>query len=174
MKSIEDYVTSIPDFPEQGIIFRDITSILQDADGLHLAIDLLQEKVEDVDFDVIVGAESRGFIFGAPIAYNLHKPFVPVRKKGKLPRETISVSYELEYGTEELEMHKDAIKPGQKVVIIDDLIATGGTDAAMIQLIEALGGVVVKNVFLMELAGLNGRDKLEGYDVDSVIVYPGK
>ncbi len=174
MKSIEDYVTSIPDFPEQGIIFRDITSILQDADGLHLAIDLLQEKVEDVDFDVIVGAESRGFIFGAPIAYNLHKPFVPVRKKGKLPRETISVSYELEYGTEELEMHKDAIKTGQKVVIIDDLIATGGTDAAMIQLIEALGGVVVKNVFLMELAGLNGRDKLEGYDVDSVIVYPGK
>ncbi len=174
MKSIEDYVVSIPDFPEPGIVFRDVTSILQDADGLHLAIDLLQEKVEGVDFDVIVGAESRGFIFGAPIAYNLHKSFVPVRKKGKLPRETISVSYELEYGTEELEMHKDAIKPGQRVVIIDDLIATGGTDMAMIRLIEELGGVVVKNVFLMELAGLNGREKLKGYDVDSVIIYPGK
>ncbi len=174
MKSIEDYVVSIPDFPEPGIVFRDVTSILQDADGLHLAIDLLQEKVENVDFDVIVGAESRGFIFGAPIAYNLHKSFVPVRKKGKLPRETISVSYELEYGTEELEMHKDAIRPGQRVVIIDDLIATGGTDAAMIKLIEELGGVVVKNVFLMELAGLNGREKLKDYDVDSVIIYPGK
>ncbi len=174
MKSIEDYVTSIPDFPEEGIVFRDITSVLQDADGLHLAIDLLQEKLEGVDFDVIVGAESRGFIFGAPIAYNLHKPFVPVRKKGKLPRETVSVSYELEYGTEELEMHKDAIKPGERAVIVDDLIATGGTDAAMIQLIEELGGVVVKSVFLMELAGLKGREKLQGYDVDSVIVYPGK
>ncbi len=174
MKSIEDYVMSIPDFPEEGIVFRDITSVLQDADGLHLAIDLLQEKLEGIDFDVIVGAESRGFIFGAPIAYNLHKPFVPVRKKGKLPRETVSVSYELEYGTEELEMHKDAITPGEKVVIVDDLIATGGTDAAMIKLIEELGGEVVKSVFLMELAGLNGREKLEGYDVDSVIVYPGK
>ncbi len=174
MKSIEDYVTSIPDFPEEGIVFRDITSVLQDADGLHLAIDLLQEKLEGVDFDVIVGAESRGFIFGAPIAYNLHKPFVPVRKKGKLPRETVSVSYELEYGTEELEMHKDAIKPGERAVIVDDLIATGGTDAAMIQLIEELGGVVIKSVFLMELAGLKGREKLQGYDVDSVIVYPGK
>ncbi len=174
MKPIEDYVLSIPDFPEPGVVFRDVTSILQDADGLQLAIDSLQEKVEGTEFDVIVGAESRGFIFGAPVAYNLHKPFVPIRKKGKLPRETVSVSYELEYGTAEIEIHKDAIWPGEKVVIIDDLIATGGTVEAMIKLIEKLGGVVVKNVFLMELAGLNGRDKLKGYDVDSVIVYPGK
>ena len=118
--------------------------------------------------------ESRGFIFGVPIAYNLHKPFIPIRKKGKLPCETVSVEYELEYGTATIEMHKDAIKPGQRVVIIDDLIATGGTNEAMVKLIEGLGGKVVKTVFLMELAGLNGRDRLEGYDVDAVITYPGK
>ena len=128
MKAIEEYVRSISDFPEPGIIFRDVTSILQDADGLHLAIDLMQEKLKDVDFDVVVGPESRGFIFGVPIAYNLHKPFIPIRKKGKLPCETVSVEYELEYGTATIEMHKDAIKPGQRVVIIDDLIATGGTN----------------------------------------------
>ena len=170
----EEYVRSIPDFPEPGIIFRDVTSILQDADGLHLAIDLMQEKLKDVDFDVVVGPESRGFIFGVPIAYNLHKPFIPIRKKGKLPCETVSVEYELEYGTATIEMHKDAIKPGQKVVIIDDLIATGGTNEAMVKMIESLGGEVVKAVFLMELAGLKGRERLEGYDVDAVITYPGK
>ena len=174
MKSIEDYVVSIPDFPEPGIIFRDVTSVIQDAEGLHLAIDLMQEKLEGLDFDIVVGPESRGFIFGVPIAYNLKKPFIPIRKKGKLPRETVSIEYELEYGTATIEMHKDAIKPGQKVVIIDDLIATGGTNEAMIKLIESLGGKVVKTVFLMELAGLHGRDKLQGYDIDSVIVYPGK
>ena len=174
MKPIEEYVRSIPDFPEPGIIFRDVTSILQDADGLHLAIDLMQEKLKDVDFDVVVGPESRGFIFGVPIAYNLHKPFIPIRKKGKLPCETASVEYELEYGTATIEMHKDAIKPGQKVVIIDDLIATGGTNEAMVKMIESLGGEVVKAVFLMELAGLKGRERLEGYDVDAVITYPGK
>ena len=124
MKPIEEYVRSIPDFPEPGIIFRDVTSVLQDADGLALAIDLMQEKLKDVEFDVVVGPESRGFIFGVPIAYNLHKPFIPIRKKGKLPCETVSIKYELEYGVAELEMHRDAIKPGQKVVIIDDLIAT--------------------------------------------------
>ena len=165
---------SIPDFPEEGIIFRDVTSVLQDADGLHLAIDLMQEKLKGLDFDVIVGPESRGFIFGVPLAYNLHKPFIPVRKKGKLPCETITEQYELEYGTAEIEIHKDSIKKGQKVVIIDDLIATGGTNQAIIRLVETLGGEVVKCVFLMELAGLNGRKKLAGYDVDSVIVYPGK
>ena len=149
-------------------------NILQDADGLHLAIDLMQEKLKDVDFDVVVGPESRGFIFGVPIAYNLHKPFIPIRKKGKLPCETVSVEYELEYGTATIEMHKDAIKPGQKVVIIDDLIATGGTNEAMVKMIESLGGEVVKAVFLMELAGLKGRERLEGYDVDAVITYPGK
>ena len=174
MKKIEEYVRSIPDFPEPGIIFRVVTSVLQDADGLHLAIDLMQEKLKDVEFDVIVGPESRGFIFGVPIAYNLHKPFIPIRKKGKLPCETVSIRYDLEYGTAELEMHRDAIKPGQKVVIIDDLIATGGTNEAMVKLVEGLGGEVVKTVFLMELKGLKGRERLKGYDVESVIAYPGK
>lgn len=174
MKKLEDYVVSIPDFPEPGIIFRDVTSILQDAEGLHLAIDALMKALEGVEFDVIAGAESRGFIFGMPLAYNLHKPFIPIRKKGKLPRETVSVSYELEYGTAEIEVHKDAIKEGQKVVLIDDLMATGGTAKAMIELVEALGGTVVKNLFLMELAGLNGRDKIKDYEVESIIIYEGK
>ena len=174
MKPIEEYVRSIPDFPAQGIIFRDVTSVLQDADGLHLAVDLMQGKLDGVDFDVIVGPESRGFIFGVPIAYNLHKPFIPIRKKGKLPCETVSIRYDLEYGTAELEVHRDAIKEGQKVVIIDDLIATGGTNEAMIKLVEGLGGEVVKTVFLMELSGLEGRRRLKGYDVESVIAYPGK
>lgn len=173
-KSIEEYVRSIVDFPEPGIIFRDVTSILEDADGLHLAIDLMQEKLEDIDFDVVVGPESRGFIFGVPIAYNLHKAFVPVRKKGKLPCETVSMEYDLEYGSAVIEMHKDSIKPGQKVVIIDDLMATGGTIEAIIKLVESLGGEVVKIVFLMELEGLEGRKKLKGYDVETVIAYPGK
>ena len=174
MKKMEDYVRSIPDFPEPGIIFRDVTSVLQDADGLHMAIDKMQELLADTEFDVLAGAESRGFIFGMPIAYNLHKPFVPIRKKSKLPRETVSVSYDLEYGSAEIEMHKDSIKPGQKVVIVDDLIATGGTIEAAIKLVEQLGGEVVKVVFLMELAGLKGRERLNGYDVASVICYDGK
>ena len=174
MKKIEEYVRSIPDFPEPGIIFRDITSVLEDADGLQLAVDSMQEELKDVDVDVVVGLESRGFIFGMPVAYNLHKPFVPVRKKGKLPCETVSASYDLEYGSAEIEMHKDSIKPGQKVVIIDDLIATGGTVEAAVRLVEELGGVVVKIVFLMELEGLKGREKLKGYDVASVIRYEGK
>ena len=139
-----------------------------------MAIDSMQDCLKDIDVDVIAGTESRGFIFGVPIAYNLHKPFVPIRKKGKLPCETVSASYELEYGSAEIEMHKDSIKPGQKVVVVDDLIATGGTNEAMVKLIEGLGGKVVKTVFLMELAGLKGRDRLEGYDVDAVITYPGK
>lgn len=174
MKKIEEYVKSIPDFPEKGIIFRDVTSVLQDADGLHLAIDEMQKFLEGVEFDVIAGTESRGFIFGVPIAYNLHKAFVPVRKKGKLPRETVSAEYELEYGKAEIEMHKDAIQPGQKVVLVDDLIATGGTIEAAARLVEELGGVVVKIIFLMELEGLKGREKLKGYDVESVIHYEGK
>ena len=174
MKKLEEYVKSIPDFPEKGIIFRDVTSVLQDAEGLHLAIDQLQEKLEGVDFDVVLGPESRGFIFGVPIAYNMHKAFVPVRKKGKLPRATISQTYDLEYGTATIEIHKDAIQPGQKVVIIDDLIATGGTTEAIIKMVEELGGEVVKIVFLMELAGLKGRERLSGYDIDSAIIYEGK
>ncbi len=174
MKKLEDYVRSIPDFPEEGIVFRDVTSVLQDADGLRLSIDSMQELLNGVDFDVVVGTESRGFIFGVPIAYNLRKPFVPVRKKGKLPCETIEMSYDLEYGSATVEMHKDSIKPGQKVVIVDDLIATGGTIEACIKLIESLGGEVVKIIFLMELAGLNGRDKLVGYDVAAALTYEGK
>ena len=118
MKKLEEYVRSIPDFPEKGIIFRDVTSVLQDADGLHLAIDTMQEKIKDLDYDVVVGPESRGFIFGTPIAYNNHKPFVLIRKKGKLPRETVSTTYDLEYGSATIEMHKDSIKPGQKVLIV--------------------------------------------------------
>ena len=174
MKKIEEYVRSIPDFPEPGIIFRDITSVLQDADGLQLAIDSMIKLLDGVDFDVVAGTESRGFIFGVAIAYEMHKPFVPVRKKGKLPCETISQSYDLEYGQATIEMHKDSIKPGQKVVLVDDLIATGGTIEAAIKLVEQLGGEVVKVIFLMELAGLKGRERLKGYDVASVITYEGK
>ena len=174
MKRLEDYVISIPDFPEPGIIFRDITSILQDGDGLALAVDSLRAMVKDQDFDLVVGPESRGFIFGVPVSYAEHKGFVPVRKKGKLPCETVSIQYELEYGTAEIEIHKDAIKPGQKVVIIDDLIATGGTTKAMTDLVEKLGGQVVKICFVMELAGLKGRDLLKDYAVESAIVYEGK
>lgn len=174
MKKLEEYVRSIPDFPEPGIIFRDITTILQDPDGLHLAIQSMQDKLKDTEFDVVVGTESRGFIFGVPIAYNLHKAFVPVRKKGKLPCETVSMEYDLEYGSAVIEMHKDSIKPGQKVVLVDDLVATGGTIEAAIKLVEELGGEVVKVIFLMELAGLKGRERLKGYEVESVLCYDGK
>ena len=174
MKDLKDYVVTIPDFPEPGIMFRDVTSILQDKDGLHLAITEIEKLIGDVDFDLVLGPESRGFIFGVPIAYNLHKAFVPVRKKGKLPCETIQAEYDLEYGSAVIEMHKDSIKPGQKVVIIDDLMATGGTIEAIIKLVEQLGGEVVKTVFLMELEGLEGRKKIAGYDVETVIAYPGK
>lgn len=173
-KRVEDYVLTIPDFPEPGILFRDVTSVLQDADGLQLAIDEMQKKLEGLEFDVIAGAESRGFIFGMPLAYNLHKPFVPIRKAGKLPRETVRKEYALEYGAAAIEMHRDAIQPGQRVVIVDDLIATGGTIRACAELVEELGGTVVKLLFLMELAGLDGRSQLAGYDVDSVITYEGK
>ena len=174
MKRIEDYVISIPDFPEPGIIFRDITGILRDADGLKLSIDKIQEMLEGVEFDAVLGLESRGFIFGMPIAYSLHKAFIPVRKKGKLPRETVSAKYDLEYGTAEIEIHKEDLRPGMKVVIIDDLIATGGTVEAAVKLAESLGAEVVKIAFVMELAGLKGRERLSGYDVESVITYEGK
>ena len=174
MKRIEDYVISIPDFPEPGIIFRDITGILRDADGLKLSRDKIQEMLEGVEFDAVLGLESRGFIFGMPIAYNLHKAFIPVRKKGKLPRETVSAKYDLEYGTAEIEIHKEDLRPGMKVVIIDDLIATGGTVEAAVKLAESLGAEVVKIAFVMELAGLKGRERLAGYDVESVITYEGK
>ena len=167
MKKLEEYVRSIPDFPQEGIIFRDVTSVLEDADGMHLAIDTMQDLVKDLEFDVVVGAESRGFIFGAPIAYNLHKPFALIRKKGKLPCETVSQEYSLEYGTAVIEMHK-------KVLIVDDLIATGGTTQAMISLVERLGGEVAGVLVLIELAGLKGREAIAGYRLDSAIVYEGK
>ena len=161
MKKVEDYVRTIPDFPEKGIMFRDITTVLKDPDGFELAIDELQGFLEGVDFDVIAGTESRGFIFGTPLAYNLHKPFVLIRKKGKLPAETVEQTYDLEYGTATIEMHKDSIQPGQKVVLVDDLIATGGTVEAAVKLVEQLGGKVVKILFLMELAGLEADSALD-------------
>ena len=173
MKKLEDYVTTIPDFPEKGIMFRDITSVLQDADGLKLAIDTMQEQIKDLDFDVVVGPESRGFIFGMPIAYNLHKPFVLIRKKGKLPRETVEKTYDLEYGTATIEMHKDSLKKGQRVILVDDVLATGGTLEASAKLVESLGGEVAKIICLMELEGLKGREKLKKYDVGSVVTYEG-
>lgn len=174
MKNVEDYVMSIPDFPEPGIIFRDITSVVQDPDGFKLAINGFEQLLDGVEYDTIAGLESRGFIFGAPLAYNNGKGFVLVRKKGKLPRETVSQSYDLEYGSAEIEIHTDAVKPGDKVVIVDDLIATGGTVEAACKLVEKLGGEVVKIIFLIELAGLKGREKLAKYDVQSVITYEGK
>lgn len=174
MKKVEDYICSIPDFPEPGIIFRDVTSVLQDQEGLQMAIDEMVKLLDGVDCDVIAGTESRGFIFGMPIAYLLHKPFILVRKVGKLPRETVSKTYDLEYGTATIEIHKDAIVPGQKVVLVDDLIATGGTMKAAAELVEELGGEVVKIIFLMELAGLKGREVLRDYDVDAVVTYEGK
>ncbi len=174
MKELKDYVRSISDFPKKGIIFRDITTVLQDPKGLKLAIDSMQEKLKNIDFDIVIGAESRGFIFGTPIAYNLNKAFVPVRKKGKLPFETIEESYDLEYGKATLEIHKDSIKPGNKVVIIDDLIATGGTLEAIIKLVERLGGEVIKIVCLIDLPELKGKQKLKEYSIDTIISFDGK
>lgn len=173
MKELKEYIRNIPDFPEQGIIFRDVTSILQDADGLKLAIDELAKRLEGVEFDLIAGAESRGFLFGMPLAYLLHKPFVPIRKKGKLPCETVEKTYDLEYGSATIEIHKDAISKGDKVVLFDDLIATGGTMKAAAELVEELGGEVVKALFLIELTDLNGRQVLDGYEVDSVVQFEG-
>lgn len=174
MKKLEDYIITIPDFPEKGIMFRDVTGVLQDADGFALAIDEMKKRLEGLDFDIVAGAEARGFIFGAALAYVLHKPFVPIRKKGKLPRETVEKSYDLEYGKATIEIHRDAIKPGERVVIIDDLIATGGTIKAAAELVEELGGEIVCLAFLIELAGLKGREKLKGYRVESLITYEGK
>ena len=174
MKEIQDYVRTIPDYPKEGIMFRDITTVLNDADGLRLAVDELQKLLEGEEFDVLAGSESRGFIFGTPLAYNLHKPFVLIRKKGKLPAKTVSEKYDLEYGSAEIEIHEDAISKGEKVVLVDDLVATGGTMAACAKLVEKLGGEVVKMIFLMELEGLKGRELLKGYDVDSVLKYPDK
>lgn len=171
MKELKDYVRNIPDFPKKGVMFRDITTVLQDPDGLQLAIDSIQDNLKDIDFDVVVAPESRGFIFGVPVAYNMKKGFVPVRKKGKLPYETIEQTYELEYGTATIELHKDSLTKGQKVVIIDDLLATGGTLKAIIDLVEKLGAEVVKVCCLIELPELGGRNLVKGYDVSSSISF---
>lgn len=174
MKRVEDYIKSIPDFPSKGIIFRDVTSVLENSEGLALAIDEMNKLLDGVDYNLIAGTESRGFIFGAPLAYINNKGFIPVRKKGKLPRETVEMSYDLEYGSATIEIHKDAIKPGDKVVLVDDLIATGGTIQAAAKLVEQLGGEVVKMIFLIELPDLGGRKALEGYKVESVVEFAGE
>ena len=174
MKRIEDYLRSIPDFPKKGIIFRDMTKALNDKDGLKLVIDSLQDLVKDVDFNIIGGIESRGFILGMPMAYNMNKAFLPVRKKGKLPVPTIEESYDLEYGSATIEIDKTAIKKEDKVVLVDDIIATGGTMKAATKLVERLGGEVVAIVFLMELVDLKGREALEPYPVYSVVKYEGE
>jgi adenine phosphoribosyltransferase len=174
MADLKQYITDIPDFPEKGIIFRDITSLLQSAEGFQAAVDELRAKLDGVEFDSVAGLDARGFLFAAPVAYAENKGLVLVRKKGKLPRETISESYALEYGTAEVEVHTDSVKSGDRVVIIDDLIATGGTLEAAAKLVERLGGKVVKVLALIELEGLNGREKLAGYDVETLIPYSGK
>ena len=174
MKKIEDYIESICDFPKKGIIFRDVTSLLKDKDGLKLAIDKIQDLIGKEDFDVVVAPESRGFLFGMPIAYNLNKSFVPVRKKGKLPREKISQDYDLEYSSATLQMHSDSIKRGQKVIIIDDLIATGGTIDAIVKMVRDLGGNVVGVYCLIELIDLKARENLDGITVKSCVTYKGE
>lgn len=162
----------VMDFPKEGIDFIDITTVLQDREALQDCLEQMKEKLGKLgEFDLISGPESRGFIFGAPLAYMMHTGFVPIRKKGKLPYKTISVQYELEYGMDMLEMHADAIKPGQKVVIVDDLLATGGTTEANIRLVEKLGGQVVGIIYFIELTFLNGREKLKGYHVDSLLQF---
>ncbi|MBP5441546.1 MAG: adenine phosphoribosyltransferase [Fibrobacter sp.] len=168
MKRIEDYIIAVPDFPKPGVLFRDITGILSDPDGLKLTLDAFYKTLENVNFDVVVGLEARGFLFGVPIAEHFHKPFVPERKKGKLPRETVEITYNLEYGTACMEVHKDAIKPGQRVVIVDDLLATGGTAKAAAHLVEKMGGKVECFAFVIELADLKGREVLDSYRVESL------
>ncbi len=166
-----DKIRVIDGFPTEGISFKDITTLLKDKDGFKACIDELAEKFKDLNIDIVVGPESRGFIFATPIAYILGAGFVPVRKPGKLPAETLRFTYDLEYGSDCLEIHKDGIKKGQNILIVDDLLATGGTMSATAKLVEELGGNVVGLGFLIELEGLNGRDKLKGYKVESLIKY---
>ena len=166
-----DYITDIPDFPKEGVLFRDITSLLQNGEAFHAVIDQMAEQTKGLDFDVVVGAEARGFMFGSALAYKLNKAFVPVRKKGKLPRETVSAEYDLEYGTATLEMHKDAFQPGDKVLIVDDLIATGGTIDAIIRMTEGMGGIVAGVCALMELEDMKGREMIGDYPTFSLLVY---
>ena len=175
MKDLNNYVKAIPDFPKPGILFRDVTGILESPDGFQLALDMTVGVLAAVEFDLVAAPESRGFIFGAALADRFRTAFVPIRKPGKLPRETISESYDLEYGQATLHMHTDAVKPGQRVVIVDDLLATGGTAKAAARLVERLGGTVVKMIFPIELEGFRAREGLlKDYDVASLVKYPGK
>ena len=170
-KDLGGRIRDIPDFPKPGILFKDITTMLKDGDSFKSAIDGLLAKIGRKPIDVVVGMESRGFIFGAPIAYALGVGFVPVRKLGKLPADVVSVEYDLEYGSATLEMHKDALKPGAKVLIVDDLLATGGTVAGTIELVKQLQGEIVALAFLIELKALHGRDRLQGYDIATLIEF---
>ena len=171
MESLKNVIRNIPDFPKPGIMFRDITPILSDAEVFRQVIDAYVEKYRDAEIDVVLGAESRGFIFGPVVAYRLGVSYVPVRKKGKLPYRTKQASYELEYGTDTLEIHEDAVAPGQKALLIDDLLATGGTMAACCELVESLGGVVVACAFVVELSFLQGRERLKDYEVFAMVDY---
>ena len=171
LREIERYIRIVPDFPEPGISFKDITPLIENGDALHASVDALQESVSSIEYDRIVSAEARGFVFGTALAYRARKGLVLARKPNKLPRETISASYELEYGTDALEAHADAIPPGTRVLVSDDLLATGGTARAMCDLVENAGGVVVGCAFLIELAYLEGRQRLEPYPVISLLTY---
>jgi adenine phosphoribosyltransferase len=168
---LKSLIRDVYDFPKEGIVFKDITTVLQDPAGLRFAVDEFEKALTDVEFDLVVGPESRGFIFGVPLAYNMNKGFIPVRKEGKLPYKTKSKEYDLEYGSAIVEIHMDAIKPGDRVVVVDDLLATGGTSKAMVELIEEMGGIVVKMVYLIELSFLNGREVLKGQDIEAIIKY---
>ena len=168
---LKEYIRSIQDYPKEGILFRDITTLLKDKDAFKLAIDKMSEQVKDKKVDLIVGAESRGFLIGSALAYKMNCGFIPVRKKGKLPYKTISEEYALEYGTDTLYMHEDAIKKGDNVLVVDDLIATGGTALAMIKMVEKLGGNVIGSSFLIELEELNGRKEIEKYPINILIKY---
>jgi adenine phosphoribosyltransferase len=168
---LKERIRVVDNFPKEGISFKDVTTLLQDKDALKYTIDKIAEYLKDKNIDVVVGPEARGFLFGVPVAYAIGAGFVPVRKKGKLPYDTISVNYDLEYGSDELEIHKDAIKPGQRVAIVDDLLATGGTIGSVAKLVEQIGGEVVTANFVIELKGLNGKSKLKGYDIMSLVDY---
>lgn len=168
---LKEKIRVIEDFPKPGISFKDITTILNDGEALKYTVEKIIELAKDKSIDVIVGPEARGFLLATPVAYALGVGFVPVRKPGKLPADTIRYEYDLEYGNDALEIHKDAIKPGQKVLIVDDLLATGGTIGAVAKLVEQLGGEVVALSFIIELTGLNGRDKLQGYEINSIVQY---
>lgn len=171
--NFKDYIASVPDFPEPGVIFRDISPLMADGKAYAAATDEIVEYAKDKGVEMIVGPEARGFIVGCPVAYKLGVGFAPARKKGKLPRETVSASYDLEYGQATLYLHKDAIRPGQRVLVCDDLLATGGTIAATIDLVEKLGGIVVGTAFLVELSDLHGRDKIKDHDVFTLMSYEG-